>query len=144
MDQCIFTATRKANRVLFRHYQNALSPTGISIVQLSVLRALERHGPLMLSRLADELAMERTSLYRTIEPLVTLGAVQVKSAIKGKAKIAELTEEGYDTIKRVMPFWSEAQGCILEEVGGDALNDLVKLLKSVSKFPRSKKEMTND
>jgi len=132
MDQCIFTAVRKANRVLFRHYQEALSETGISIVQLSILRALERHGALTLSRLADDLAMERTSLYRTIEPLINCDAVHVESAPTGKSKIAKLTSEGHGTIKRVMPFWANAQQRVLEEVATDSLPEFKRTLNAIS------------
>jgi DNA-binding MarR family transcriptional regulator len=132
MTECIFTAVRKANRVLFRHYQEALSSTGVSIVQLSILRALERHGALSLSRLADDLAMERTSLYRTIEPLVESNAVQIDNADTGKSKIATLTAEGRKTIQRVMPYWAKAQGRVLEETNSDNLQGLHHLLKSIS------------
>ncbi|WP_299356040.1 MarR family winged helix-turn-helix transcriptional regulator [uncultured Shimia sp.] len=134
MDQCIFTAVRKANRVLFRHYQDALSETGISIVQLSILRALERHGPLALSRLADDLAMERTSLYRTIEPLIESGAVQVENASTGKSKVARLTPEGLGTIERVMPFWAKAQEQLLNEVALAKLPDFQRALNAIAKM----------
>lgn len=132
MDQCIFTAVRKANRVLFRHYQDALSETGISIVQLSILRALERHGALTLSRLADDLAMERTSLYRTIEPLIESRAVQVESAPTGKSKIAKLTAEGHETIERVMPFWAQAQKQVLNEVALAELPEFRRALNAIA------------
>lgn len=132
MDQCIFTAVRKANRVLFRHYQDALSETGISIVQLSILRALERHGALTLSRLADDLSMERTSLYRTIEPLIESGAVQVERTPTGNSKIAKLTAEGHKAIRRVMPFWAKAQERVLNELASDELLDFNRALRAIS------------
>ena len=135
MNPCIFTAVRKANRVLFRRYQEALSPTGVSIVQLSILRALERHGPLSLSRLAEDLAMERTSLYRTIEPLVESGAVKIDSDQKGKSKIAQLTPEGHATIARVMPYWAKAQDQILNEVNCDNWQDMHRLMNAVANLP---------
>lgn len=135
MDQCIFTAVRKANRVLFRHYQDALSETGISIVQLSILRALERQGALTLSRLADDLAMERTSLYRTIEPLVEGGAVHVESASKGKSKVAKLTTEGHRAIERVMPSWAKAQERVLKEMASADLSDFQRILSAISNLP---------
>ncbi len=134
MDQCIFTAVRKANRVLYRHYQDALSETGISIVQLSILRALERHEALSLSRLADDLAMERTSLYRTIEPLIEGGAVQVESAPTGKSKIVKLSAEGHDTIERVMPYWAQAQKQVLNEVALAELPDFQRALSAIAKL----------
>jgi len=128
MNQCIFAMVRKANRVLFRRYQEALAPTGVSIVQLSLLRALERHGAMPLSRLAEHLAMERTSLYRTIDPLQKSENVTVKNADKGKVKIAELTEKGQETIEKVMPYWAKAQEKVLKEVDSDnweALRDIL-------------------
>ncbi len=121
MDLCIFTALRKVNRVLFRHYQSALAPSGLSIVQLSVLRALERNGPMTLSRLADNLAMERTSLYRTIKPLSKQKAIVVSHSGAGKANIATLTQEGSDTVERVLPCWEAAQSKILTEINQEAL-----------------------
>ena len=134
MDPCIFTAVRKANRILFRRYQEALAPTGVSIVQLSILRALEREGPLALSRLADDLAMERTSLYRTIEPLVENGAIRITNAEKGKSKFAELTPNGRATIERVMPYWAEAQNRIMTEVDGDNWLELHSLMNAIARL----------
>ncbi len=134
MDHCIFTAVRKANRVLFRHYQDALSETGVSIVQLSILRALERQGPLALSRLADDLAMERTSLYRTIEPLIESGAVHIENALTGKSKVAKLTVEGHCTIERVMPFWAKAQERVLNEVALAERPDFQRALNAIAKL----------
>ncbi|MGM9403336.1 MarR family winged helix-turn-helix transcriptional regulator [Aliiroseovarius sp. KMU-71] len=111
-----------------------MSETGISIVQLSILRALERHGPMTLSRLADDLAMERTSLYRTIDPLVESTAVQVKSAPTGKSKVAKLTAKGQHTIERVMPFWAKAQAQVLEEVTLTELPDFQRALNAIAKL----------
>jgi len=132
MQDCAFTTVRKANRVLFRRYQEALAPTGISIVQLSILRALERHGPLPLVRLADDLAMERTSLYRTIAPLVEACMVDLSKAESGRTKIAELTAEGQKTIKRVMPYWAKAQEHILREVGDGDWQAMYKMLSTIA------------
>lgn len=139
MDQCIFANVRKANRVLFRRYQDALAPTGISIVQLSMLRTLERHGALPLSRLADHLAMERTSLYRTIEPLIEFGAVKIKNANKGKSKIAELTPEGQATIEKVMPYWAKAQEGILKEISCPDWQTLCETLNKIANLNPTRK-----
>ncbi|CAH1587523.1 hypothetical protein DA096_21945 [Vibrio rotiferianus] len=132
MQHCVFTTVRKANRVLFRLYQDALSSTGISIVQLSILRALERHGPLPLVRLADDLVMERTSLYRTIDPLVEANMIIVSKAEIGRTKIAKLTSEGEKTIERVMPYWAIAQEYILSELGDADWLTLHKVLNAIA------------
>ncbi len=132
MKNCIFTAIRKANRVLFRRYQEALMGTDISIVQLSILRALERNGSLPLARLSKDLAMERTSLYRTLEPMVKAGKIKLTKADVGNAKIAELTAEGQSTIEHVMPFWAKARESIIAESGIEEWQTLQDMLRALA------------
>lgn len=132
MKNCIFTAMRKANRVLFRRYQEALANTDTSIVQLSILRALERNGPMPLARLSEDLVMERTSLYRTIEPMVNAGKINLIQADTGKAKIAELTATGKNTITQVMPHWAKAQESIIEDSGIEEWETLQEVLQTLA------------
>lgn len=132
MKNCIFTAIRKANRVLFRRYQEALANTDTSIVQLSILRALERNGPMPLARLSEDLVMERTSLYRTIEPMVNARKIKIIQADTGKAKIAELTERGLATIEQVMPHWAKAQESIIKDSGIEEWESLRKMLQTLA------------
>ncbi len=132
MKNCIFTAMRKANRVLFRRYQEALANTDTSIVQLSILRALERNGPMPLARLSEDLVMERTSLYRTIEPMVNAGKINIIQSGTGKAKIAELTAKGIATIEQVMPYWAKAQESIIKDSGIEEWESLRKTLQTLA------------
>lgn len=132
MKNCIFTAMRKANRVLFRRYQEALANTDTSIVQLSILRALERNGSMPLSRLSEDLVMERTSLYRTIAPMVKAGKINLIKADTGKTKVAELTATGLVTIEKVMPHWAKAQESIIKDSGIEEWESLRKMLQTLA------------
>lgn len=114
---CVCTSIRKAGRAVLRYYDAAVAGTGVSITQYSVLRAIERAGAAPLSRLAEELVLERTSLYRTIRPLIDGGAVSVRTGESGRAKIAELTDRGRNLIVTVMPLWEEAQRKAVAAIG---------------------------
>ena len=46
--------------------QGALAASGMNVTQFAVMRAVERHENEPLSRVADDLAMERTSPYRAL------------------------------------------------------------------------------
>ena len=138
---CIITTVRKANRSLFRFYQDALSEADITIVQLAILRALERNSPRSFPELSDDLVMERTSLYRTIKPLITMGALEVFDSDSGRTKYAKLTKHGQVLIDQTMPHWEKAQNTILEEIGddkwkeiSDLLVDLPRVISNVSKY----------
>ncbi len=116
---CACTTVRKANRALFRFYEDAMVGTGISITQFSILRSLQRTGPSALSELAGTLVMERTSLYRTIAPLVKTGAVTISSGSNKKIKIAALTSDGERLIAKAIPQWTQAQDQIVRAVGNE-------------------------
>ena len=50
-------------RLLARTYDRAFAGSGMNVTQFAVMRAVERRENEPLSRVADDLAMERTSLY---------------------------------------------------------------------------------
>ena len=125
---CIITTVRKANRSLFRFYQDALSEADISIVQLAILRALERNSPRSFPDLSDDLVMERTSLYRTIKPLISMGALEIYASDTGRTKYAKLTNHGQVLIEKTMPHWEQAQNAILDKIGNNRWKEISDLL----------------
>src|SRR5262249_5171925 len=63
---CACTTLRKAARAVTRFYDAAIERAGMTTTQFAVLRAAERAGTVTMSRVADDLVMDRTSLYRTV------------------------------------------------------------------------------
>ena len=128
---CVCTTIRKANRALFRFYENAMAEAELSVVQFAILRSLERNGEMPLSRIAEEQVMERTSLYRTIEPLLENGAIRMRDADRGRAKIAALTNVGTRLIRRSLPYWESAQQAVLSKLGNDEWKKLSKVILEI-------------
>ncbi len=128
---CVCTTVRKANRALFRFYENALSQTELSVVQFAVLRLLERQGDMPLARIAEDQAMERTSLYRTLTPLLDSGAIRLTKADRGNVKIAGLTTKGRRQIARTLPHWDAAQREMLSKMGGERWAQIAETLLAV-------------
>jgi DNA-binding MarR family transcriptional regulator len=127
---CACTALRKASRAVTRMYDDALSDTGMSIVQFSILRSLSRHGELPLMELADLLVMERTTLYRALTPLERQGWVLVAEG-KGRAKSAVLTRQGRRALLAASGAWESAQRKIL---GAFGLKDWTTLEGSLARL----------
>ena len=128
---CACTTVRKANRALYRFYEIAMAGTGLSITQFSILRSLKRTGPSPLSTLAETLVMERTSLYRTIAPLVEAGAITLKEGDNKKIKIADLTPNGIAMIEAARPNWEKAQNAIMAAIGETEWAALSKTLLTI-------------
>lgn len=131
---CACTTVRKANRALFRFYEDAMEGSGLSITQFAIARALNRNGPTPLIDLAEELVMERTSLYRTIAPMEASGAVQIKPARTGRAKIARLTAKGVKIMTNAEPNWNKAQSFVVNSIGEADWNLLSQSLLQIPKI----------
>jgi len=82
------------SRVLTRLYDDALRPSGLRVSQLTVLVAIAKFGEpgAKIGRLADVLAMERTTLTRNIGPLEAAGLLRVaRDPEDARARILVLT-----------------------------------------------------
>ena len=75
---CACFAVRRAARVITQHYDRALRPSGLRATQFTLLTMLGVGGPLPLSRVADRLGMERTTLTRNLKALIDAGLIGVE------------------------------------------------------------------
>jgi DNA-binding MarR family transcriptional regulator len=132
---CACTALRKASRAVSRLYDDRLAKYGMTITQFALLRHLSRAKRLPLSRLADLLVMERTSLYRTLGPLERQGWISVEPAKSGRTKIALLTDAGIAAMESATGAWEVAQNDIIQAIGVPdlaALETQLRRLVSIS------------
>jgi DNA-binding MarR family transcriptional regulator len=117
---CACTTLRKASRAVARLYEGHLAEAGLSATQFAILRALERRGTSSLRPLADELVMDRTSLYRALAPLERDGLVLIEAdASDARARRASLTEAGRARIAEALPHWRAAQHTFIDGFGAD-------------------------
>jgi DNA-binding MarR family transcriptional regulator len=113
---CACTALRKASRAVTRLYEDAMNGTGISIIQFSILRNLARQESVPLMQLADRLVMERTTVYRALNPLRRRGWVTLGDA-DGRAKTATLTRRGRRALQEATGAWEAAQSSLVGRIG---------------------------
>ncbi|WEJ97844.1 MAG: MarR family winged helix-turn-helix transcriptional regulator [Candidatus Sphingomonas phytovorans] len=128
---CACTSLRKAARAVSRVYDEALTGTGMTIAQFSVLRHTARCGDVSLSRLAETLVMDRTSLYRALAPLERQGWIEIVQAGRGRARIASLTVTGREAMERATLPWRAAQERLIGRLGADDWTRLETLLRDV-------------
>ncbi len=110
---------RKGARAISRLYDAALAPVGMKVGQLAILRAIGRAPSegVALSRLAEALVMDSTSLYRALAPLGRLGWVEVIAQDKGRSKRVRLTDAGREVTARAAAHWESVQTKIVDDFG---------------------------
>lgn len=128
---CVCTSLRKAARAVSRSYDEALVGTGMTIAQFAVLRNIARGGDIPLSRLAEVLVMDRTSLYRALAPLERQGWVTTGSAPKGRTRIAALTDAGRSAMEAATAPWRVAQERLVGAMGEEGWATFDAALRNV-------------
>ena len=127
--QCSCTELRKASRRLSQLYDAALAPSGLRITQFSILRKLAHFGPLPVTRLAAEAALDRSTMGRNLNPLERRGLVRIEVGnVDQRERVAYLTAAGEAAIEAALPYWRKAQERIAALVQPAAIGELAHRL----------------
>ena len=134
-DHCLCLHARRAARALARHFDHAFLPLEITNGQFSLMMALNQPEPPRIGRLAEFLAMDRTSLTAALKPLERRGLIEViPDPGDRRGRVIRLTRAGRGLLARAVPVWKRAHAEVDAHlvVGGpttlrDHLNVLARL-----------------
>jgi DNA-binding MarR family transcriptional regulator len=116
---------KKLSRVLVRSYDEALLGSEINITQLAVVRCIARRAGEPLSRVAEELEMDRTSLYRAIAPMVRDGWIKMMPGADARSRSARVTRKGAQVLAKADSRWNNIQGRLIGTFGKESWTLLV-------------------
>lgn len=119
---------RAASRVTER-YDMALAPAGLTVGQYSLLAHLERLEPVSVSRLAEELELERTTLVRTLKLVLARQLVADAAEPGRRSRALTLTGEGRTLLEQARPLWRAAQEDVERRLGEGGIAALEALLE---------------
>src|SRR4030088_1624820 len=75
--ECACEGLRRTARAVTQHYEDALAPSGLRATQFPIVVALASAGPLPVTRLAQALVLDRTTLTRNMRALLDRGLIAV-------------------------------------------------------------------
>jgi DNA-binding MarR family transcriptional regulator len=120
---CTCFSLRKLTRTVSRLYDLHLAAAGMKTTQYSLLRSIAREA-LPVAELAARLATERTTLTRTLKPLIDAGWVVLKPGADSRQRIVTITDNGRDAIKKAGQAWRRAQTELEQTLGMQAVRAL--------------------
>ena len=130
--ECNCFAVRSAARHVTQFYDQHLASSGLRTTQFSILSKLKRNGPLTINRLAEDMAMDRTTLGRNILPLERDGLIRIEPVANDRrAKELHLTAAGAKRHQAALKAWAEAQGRFEETFGPQRAAQLRTMLRAV-------------
>ena len=122
---CTCANLRRATRVVTQVYDASLQPTGLRATQFTLLATLANRGELPLSRLAEVLVMDRTTLTRNLKPLVQKGLIRIDHGEDQRVRRISLTDDGRRVFQDALPYWQQAQAQLVEGLGYDRWSSLL-------------------
>ncbi len=123
---------RRTGRALTSFYEAALRPLGMRATQLTILQALARAGEVSQGRLGEMLAMDSTSLTRTVAIMRRLGWVAERRGKDKRERLLRLSRGGVAKLKRVTPIWNGVQARLSGKLGKRGWRNLLRLTKQVT------------
>ena len=131
LSPCVCNTLRMVTRVVTQLYDDCLRPSGLRVTQFSILAMIARLREASLKQLEHELAIDQTTLTRSIVLLERDGVIERASHPDGRIKAMRLTSKGRRALGVARPLWAQAQGKVLRELGtrtwGDAQRQLTRL-----------------
>lgn len=114
---CACASLRRAARLLTQNYEEALRPVGLRSSQFTVLQTLELAGEITQGNLGRLLAMDSTTLTRTLAIMARSGWIARRRGEDRREWRFRLTPAGADLLKRAYPLWERAQADVRKKLG---------------------------
>ena len=114
-----------------------LAPSGLRIVQFTMLGAVHLTGPATISDLAERLSLDRTTLTRNLKRLETKGFIEMKPGVDRRERFVTLSAVGEAAMSRALPLWRAAQDRVNDELGPDGWRDLTEKLDKLAQLEDS-------
>src|SRR5438128_5010837 len=119
----------------------ACGRAGLRVTQFSILAAVARLGEASLKQLEAELAIDQTTLTRSLSLLERDGVIERASHPDGRIKAMRLTARGRRALEVARPLWAQAQGKVLRGLGTKAWADAQRRLTLLHQVAVKKREL---
>ena len=130
--ECLCASFRRATRALSQHYDEAMRPLGLTPTQFTILQALSISGTIHQGKLGEILAMDTTTLTRTLDIMARHGWVEKLQGSDRRERRLRLTQPGIDQFNRALPVWQKVQARLRRKLGGESWQALVSLTNKVT------------
>jgi DNA-binding MarR family transcriptional regulator len=129
---CMCASFRRSARAMTQLYENELRPLGLRATQLTILQVLSRAGEIPQGKLGEILAMDSTSLTRTLAIMLQRGWLTERRGEDKRERWLGLNSAGEAQLRRVQPVWEKVQSRLRRQLGTHNWNDFLKLTQQLT------------
>lgn len=114
---CTCASLRRASRLLTQQYEEALRPLGLRASQFTVLQMLSLVGEANQGEIARVLAMDSTTLTRTLGIMTRFGWLARQHGHDRREWRFRLAPAGQKKLKQALPRWERVQETLRRKLG---------------------------
>ena len=129
---CMCASLRRAARALSQIYEEALRPTGLRATQFTILQALFIAGEVTQGELGQILAMDSTTLTRTLTIMGRHGWIAKRRGEDRREWRMRLSKAGEAQFKHALPHWENAQRQVRRQLGDELSDNIMKLTQETT------------
>lgn len=133
---CYGIALCRAENALTAFYDERLKSTGITVKQYCLLENLYQMEEANTGELAERVNLERSTLTRNIQILVTRGWIYDKAETGRRAHRYALTESGIIIMEKASNIWDEVQNEVETLIGKDNVGVFMDVLYKIQNLNR--------
>ncbi len=141
---CYCVQFRRATRAVSELYAQALCPSGVTPCQFTILNTVSELQSCTTSAIAKRIGLDRTTLVRSLKPLIEKGLVEDMSQKGARDRQLCVSPEGDRVLADAMPRWNAAQALMEERVGADILAAVREIPGSLTKQPVERSGMLGE
>jgi len=121
---CTCANLRRAARAITQLYDDALREAGLRSTQFTLLQALSLKGELTQRQLGELLAIDSTTLTRTLGGLRGRGWIRSKPGEDRRERHWSLAPAGRRKVARAKPEWEAVQDRVRARIGRERLSSM--------------------
>jgi len=133
---CTCASLRQASRAVTQVYDAALQPSGLKATQFTLLAAATYVDRVPVTRLAEMLVMDRTTLTRNLRPLEAQGLLRIEAGEDRRSREILITAKGRRKLASALPLWDQAQAKLIAALGKGRWSGLLNELGSLVSLVR--------
>ena len=109
-----------------------MRPLGLRATQMTILQVLSRTGEVSQRALGEMLAMDSTSLTRTLAVMSRHGWIAERRGQDRRERWLRLSSAGEKKLRRAEPVWEDVQSRLRHELGKQEWNQLLQMTLRVA------------
>ena len=131
---CLCANFRRTVRALTQLYEDALRPLGLRGTQFTILQALSLAVEVSQGQLGDILALDSTTLTRTLAIMDRRRWIERRRGRDGREWRLSLSKAGRKEFERVLPEWERVQERLHKQLGDQRWKELFQLNHELTAF----------